>query len=316
MDKNLKIAVVCGGFSTEREVSLRSGKAVYDSLCHKGYKNVNLFDLTKENVVELLKLEIDIVYLALHGKGGEDGSIQGLLDLAGIPYTGSNVATSAICMNKILTKRFLCSANFPTAQFVTICKEDIKNKKQLEETLIAKFGFPMVIKAPSQGSSIGVTIVKERDNLFNSIVQTFQYEDEVLVERFIEGVEVTLPILGNNELLILPEVEIETTNDFYDYEAKYVKGESQHIIPARISEGIRDNLRDLGQSIYKSIGCRGLSRIDFIIDKSGQPWAIEINTLPGMTETSLFPDAANKIGVSFGDLVEKILSLAWDLYST
>jgi len=215
-------------------------------------------------------------------------------------------------MNKILTKRMLSANNVPTAKFVTITKECFVDWQKSEEKLIQEIGLPMVVKAPSQGSSIGVSIVKDKESLRAVLEETFAYEEEILVETFIDGTELTLSILGNTNLYVLPEVEIVSNNEFYDYQAKYTKGESQHIIPARINEDIREKVQDLGKKTYRCVGCRGLSRIDFIVDKAGQPWVIEINTLPGMTETSLFPDAARSAGISFEELVEKIAILGWE----
>lgn len=308
MNKELKVMVVCGGVSTEREISLRSGKAVYDALKKKGYSEVVLFDMKQHNISEILDYHPDIVFLGLHGKGGEDGCIQGLLDLAGIPYTGSGVATSAVCMNKILTKRILENAGLPTAKFLVLNKRECVDYNYIKKLLIDEIGLPMVIKSPCQGSSIGVVIVKVENEIIGAIDEVFKYGDDLLVEQFISGIEVTLPIIGNDELVILPIIEITSEREFYDYKAKYTFGLCHHIIPACIDETTENDVIEIGQKAYKVLGCSGLLRVDFIVDKIKGPMIIEINTLPGMTDMSLFPDAARFMGLSYEDLVEKILN--------
>ena len=205
MDKNLRIAVVCGGVSTEREVSLRSGKSIQDALQKKGYSESYLFDLTKDNIGQLLQNKPDIAFLGLHGKGGEDGCIQGLLELAGIPYTGPGVMTSAVCMNKIMTKRVLQDAGLPTAKFLTYRRLECADRKTVAEKLVEKIGLPMVLKSPCQGSSIGVVMVKDTESLEPAIEEVFKYGDYLLAEQFVDGTEVTLPIMGNcATILYLP----------------------------------------------------------------------------------------------------------------
>ena len=180
MDKNIKVLVVCGGVSTEREVSLRSGKAIYEALKRKGYFHVELFDLTRENMSDILSRKPDVVYLGLHGKGGEDGCIQGMLELAGIPYTGPGVASSAICMDKIMTKRVLDNAGVPTAKFSVRRKDECLEYNKLSTELIKEIGLPMVLKSPCQGSSIGVVIVREKENMVPAIEEVFKYGDHLL----------------------------------------------------------------------------------------------------------------------------------------
>ena len=308
--KELNIVVVCGGISSEREVSLRSGKAVFEALAEAGFSNVSLFDLTSDNFGELCSKKPDLCFLALHGKGGEDGSIQGALELAGIRYTGSGIASSAIAMDKILTKKMLEYAGIPTAKFVEIKKQNIENVDAVIDLLIEKIGLPMVLKAPTQGSSIGVVIVNKREQMKEAVDEVFKYGDYLLAEEFLDGTEVTLPILGNENPQPLPIIEITSENEFYDYESKYTPGMCHHILPARISKSEADEVSRLGIQAYEAGGCRGLSRIDFIIDKKKGPMVIEINTLPGMTAMSLFPDSAREAGISFPELVTKIVDLA------
>ncbi len=306
MNKELRILVICGGISTEREISLRSGKAIYDALIRKGYKNAELFDLRKDNIAEIINKSPDIAFLGLHGKCGEDGSIQGFLELAGIPYTGPGVATSAICMDKILTKRVLVSAGIPTAKFEVYNKTEC-SESSIVDTLINEVGLPMVLKSPCQGSSIGVVIVREREEIRPAIEEVFKYGDNLLAEQYLDGVEITLPIMGNEELTVLPIIEITSERDFYDYTAKYTSGLCHHIIPANIDKKTELDVISIGKKVYKVLGCNCLSRIDFIVDKKQDPMVIEVNTLPGMTDMSLFPDAARYVGISYDDLVEKFL---------
>lgn len=307
MDKNIKILVVCGGISTERDVSLRSGNAVYNALLRKGYTNCSLFDLTQDNMGDILANRPDVVFLGLHGKGGEDGSIQGFLELAGIPYTGPGVASSAVCMDKIFTKRVLENAGLPTAKFMVYRRDECSDTKKVVDELVEKIGLPMVLKSPCQGSSIGVVIVKSKDEMTGAIEVVFKYGDHLLAEQFVKGTEITLPIMGNEELVTLPIIEITSEREFYDYTAKYTSGLCHHIIPANIDKATEKEVIEIGIKAYKELHCCGLSRVDFIVDINKGPMIIEVNTLPGMTDMSLFPDAARYVGISYEDLVEKIL---------
>lgn len=310
--KDLNIVVIYGGVSSEREVSLRSGKAVFDALVRRGYRNARLFDLTEHNLAELLSLPMDLAYLALHGWGGEDGRIQGVLDLLGVPYTGSSVESSAICMNKIRTKEVLCFEGLPTPRFLTKRRAECCDLRATVAELLECIGLPMVVKSPSQGSSVGVYIIKREEELLPALEAIFSLGDDLLAEEFVDGIELTLPILGNDELTVLPVVEITSENEFYDYEAKYTQGMCHHIIPARISDEARERIADVGSKAYRALGCRGLARIDFILTREDEPMIIEVNTLPGMTEMSLFPDSARSVGVSFEELTERIVLLAFE----
>ena len=308
--KNLKLVVVYGGISSEREVSLRSGAAVYDALKRGGYTQVSLFDLRRDNLGELLTLQPEMVFLALHGKGGEDGCIQGMLELAGVPYTGSSVEASANCMNKIRTKEILLHHGIPTPRFSVLRREETADMQTCFKKLLGEVGLPMVLKAPKEGSSIGVRIVKSESELADALQEVLTYDDVILVEEFMGGMELTLPILGNKEPWALPLVEITSQNEFYDYIAKYTKGMCHHILPARISEELQRQISEMGVRAYRALGCSGLARMDFILNQNGEPRVIECNTLPGMTEMSLFPDSARFIGISFEELVDQIVALA------
>ena len=307
--KNSKIVVVCGGFSSEREISLRSGNAVYNALLKNGYANTILFDLNRENAGQIIEIRPDIVFIALHGKGGEDGCIQGLLELAGIPYTGPGVGASAVCMNKIFTKQVLNDAGLPTAKFFVLRKEECKDYEEKSRFLIDKIGLPMVLKSPCQGSSIGVVIVKDANEMVSAMQEVFKYGEHLLAEQFVDGTEITLPIMGNEELTVLPVIEITSERDFYDYTSKYTPGLCHHIIPACIDAKTEKQVVEIGKKAYHILNCCGLARIDFIVDKVHGPMIIEVNTSPGMTDMSLFPDAARYVGISYEELVEKILLL-------
>ena len=305
--KEKRIMVVCGGFSSEREISLRSGKAVFDALQKKGYVNAFLFDLNRENAGKIIEIKPDMVFIALHGKGGEDGCIQGLLELAGIPYTGPGVGASAVCMNKIFTKQVLNDAGLPTAKFSVLRKDECRDFAKQSQILVERIGLPMVLKSPCQGSSIGVVIVKQASEMIPAMQEVFKYGDHLLAEQFVDGTEITLPIMGNEELTVLPVIEITSEREFYDYTSKYTPGLCHHIIPACIDTVTEKKVIEIGRKAYYILNCCGLARIDFIIDKKHGPMIIEVNTSPGMTDMSLFPDAARYVGISYEELVERIL---------
>ncbi len=299
-----------GGTSAEREVSLRSGNSVAKALLEAGYY-VDMLDFKGDNINEIIGYSPDVVFIALHGENGEDGRIQGYLDILGIPYTSSGLTASAIGMNKILTKKMLLLDDIPTAKFYIIKKADfaLNSAKEIKR-LIDKLDFPLVIKAPSQGSSIGTYIVKDKNSLITAINDGFNYDSELLAEQYITGVEITAAVIGNDKLEVLPLIEITSTNEFYDYESKYTKGKCEHIIPARIDDKVMNKVNSLTERIYKLLGCKGFARVDFIIGRDNIPYVLEINTVPGMTDMSLVPDAAKAKGISYIELCDRIVKLA------
>lgn len=303
-----KILVLMGGWSEEREVSLRSGSAVLKALQNMGYEAQGM-DLKEIAVQQIVDYQPDLVYLALHGKDGEDGTVQGMLEIMGLRYTGSGVAASAIGINKVLTKKIVSFEGIPTAPFTIIKKTEFNTSESRIKDLIENIGLPLVIKAATQGSSIGTYIVKDAAAVPKAIEAAFEYDPEVLVEKFIEGTEVTSAVVGNEDPEVLPLIEITSENEFYDFESKYTPGMCAHIIPARVEQSVQDRIADLSRVIYKTLNCRGCARIDFMIDKSGQPFMLEVNTIPGMTEMSLVPDAARAAGMSFEQIVDKIVQL-------
>ena len=304
---DIRVLVLCGGNSTEREVSLRSGAAVHKALQEVGFK-AEILDINGQNVREIFENKPDVVYIALHGKGGEDGSIQGLLEYLNIPYTGPGVMASAICMDKAVTKDILIGRGVKTPKYAVIAASD--SEKYDKERICCEFGLPVVIKASCQGSSIGVEIVSDADRIDGAISDALTFGDSVLIEQFVKGVELSVPIIGNDTIEALPIIEIVSENKFYDYQSKYTPGMSHHIIPARISEEVRAAVEAEAVKAYLATGCRGISRVDVIVGDDGIPYVIEINTSPGMTATSLVPDAARHAGMTFGELAKRVVSFA------
>lgn len=305
-----KIAVVMGGPSSEAEVSRRSGGAILAALQSKGYNAVGL-ELVPETFVDQLRdMKIDWVFNAIHGHYGEDGVIQGTLEMLGIPYTSSTVMSAAVTMDKVATKRFFIAEGIPTPKSCTYYRFENK-KRDLVQEIIDGFSLPVVVKAASQGSSIGVVIVKAAEELSAALEEAFKYDREVLVEEFIEGRELTVAVWGNEEEQeALPVIEITTADGWYDYVNKYKAGASTHIIPAPIGEELTGKVQAIAKKAFAICGCCGIARVDFMLSKAGEPYAIEVNTVPGMTETSLVPDAGRSIGLDFPELCEKILQLS------
>jgi len=303
----MKVIVFAGGDSPERDISLKSGKQVYKALKKRGY-NVVLVDPSAKNFFKkLIEFKPECVFIALHGGKGENGVIQGFLETLNIPYTGSGVLSSAICMNKIIMKKILKFHNIPTPPFVIVEKNKIP---------YIPFSFPVVVKPANLGSTIGIKIVKKEKYLKSAIENCFKFDEEVFIEKFIEGKEITIGVLGNEKIEILPAIEIRTKNGFYDYRAKYTPGESQHIIPPQLSEKNIKKANKIAEKVYKITKCSGFARMEMMIDKKGTPYILDVNTIPGMTETSLLPDAAKYKGISFEDLCEKILNYAIEKWKT
>lgn len=307
----MKIAVLMGGPSSEREISLKSGEAVYQALLSKGYEAYKL-DLSPVTASELLANRPDLVFIALHGKPGEDGSVQGMLEILGIPYTGSGVLASALTMDKIVTKRLLQQANIPTAPFLVFAARECEGPalSRTLEDIQQKMGLPVVIKAPTQGSTIGTYIVRSPEEIEAALSGALQYDDRVLVEKFLAGPEVTAAVLGNEVPQVLPLIEIVSHTGFYDYTAKYTPGLSEHLIPPRLPQAVLEETARIARETYILLGCRGFARVDFIVAEGRYPQVLEVNSVPGLTSTSLVPDAARAAGYTFPDLIQKIVELA------
>ena len=305
-----KIVVVMGGPSTEAEVSRRSGTAILEALKAKGY-NAEGLELNPATFANDIKASgAEFVFNALHGKFGEDGIIQGTLEMMGIPYTGSGVMAAAVTMDKVATKRFFMAEGIPTPKAHTYFRYEFK-KRDLTGEILQEFSVPVVVKASSQGSSIGVVIVEKAEELEAALSEAFKYDREVLVEEFIKGRELTVAVWGNEEKQeALPIIEITTVTGRYDYVTKYKVGASTHIIPAPLPEEVTKKVKEIAIRAFAVGGCSGMARVDFMLGEDNQPYVIEVNTIPGMTETSLVPDAGRAAGIEFPELCARILAMA------
>jgi D-alanine-D-alanine ligase len=304
-----RIGVLMGGQSAERDVSLRTGAAVHQSLVRRGYHAVAI-DVGPRLSQDLHDQKIDLVFLALHGPGGEDGAIQGFLETLRIPYTGSGIQTSAICMHKVTTKTLLTSAGIPVPAGTVV-----KRGEKISLTTMmraAKLRWPIVVKPASQGSTIGVTIVRKPAQWRDALALAHGYDAEAMVEAYIPGHEVTVSIIGRptSSPLVLPAVEIVAPGGFYDFAAKYEKKTTQYLCPAPLAAAVTRQIRTLALRTYEVLGCEGAARVDFRITPHGRPVVLEINTAPGMTETSLLPMAAAQAGIAYDELTERILASA------
>ena len=288
-----------GGISREREISLRTGKAILKALTEKGY-NICPIDVSKDIAEQLVKEKIECAFLALHGRFGEDGTIQGMLELMRIPYTGSGVLASALALHKVMAKKFFLCEKIPTPSYEVFKREEIER----DPSRTVSLPLPVVVKPAREGSTIGVSIVREGEELLPALKEAGKYDEEILVEAFMKGKEITVGIL---EDIPLPIIEIVPKSGFYDYRSKYTKGETQYIIPARIPRESYLYAQEIGLKAFQVLGCSGCARVDLMTDEDGNPFVIDLNTMPGMTETSLLPKAAEFVGIPFGDLVERIL---------
>lgn len=295
--KQKRIGVLMGGLSAEREVSLKSGMAVHQALLAQGY-NSTAIDVQGTIAELLLQYQIDLAFIALHGRYGEDGCIQGLLELAGIAYTGSGVLASALAMHKLYSKLAFAAAGLTITPYVSIKKGETISAQALP------FPLPVVVKPVQEGSSVGVSIVKQADKLQTALDDAFRYDDLVLIEQFVKAQEVQVGILNNQPV---GAIEIVPKNEFYDFEAKYSDGMAEHIFPARLSAEIYQKVQQLGLKAHLALGCECYSRVDFLVTGAGDCYLLEVNTLPGMTALSLLPEIAQKgAGLSFEQLVEAI----------
>ena len=308
-DKN--IAVVMGGPSAEREVSLNTGKAILMALQEAGYKNAIGIDLEPTRFVEQLReARTEIVFNAVHGQYGEDGILQGALELLGIPYTGAGVLSSAIAMDKGISKRIFLSASIPTPRSLLFTKCDLC--RDLIKEIIDNFSLPVVVKSASQGSSIGVAVVEKCECLSDAIQQAFQFSNTILVEEFVKGRELTVAVWGNSAPKALPVIEIVPYSGRYDYHSKYTKGATEYIVPAKLTDEITLRVQKVALEAFAILGCCGIARVDIMLDSNNNPYVLEVNTIPGMTATSLVPKAAAAAGITFPELCEKLLCMVSD----
>jgi D-alanine-D-alanine ligase len=292
-----KVAVLFGGKSAEREISLKSGSAVLAALKSRGV-DAHAFDPAERELSELKQFAR--AFIVLHGRYGEDGTIQGALELMGIPYTGSGVMASALAMDKWRTKLVWQAAGIPIADYEVLTSDTDF------DAVVKRLGLPIFVKPAREGSSIGISKVTQTGDLRAAYEAAAQHDSLVLAERFIAGQEVQFPILGD---VVLPSIRIETPREFYDYEAKYFANDTRYICPGLPAEQERQ-LHDMVLRAFRVLGCSGWARVDLILDQNGQPYFLEMNTVPGMTDHSLVPMAARQAGISFEDLVLKILELA------
>jgi D-alanine-D-alanine ligase len=292
-----KVAVLLGGKSAEREVSLKSGGMVLAALKKKGV-NAHAFDPSEKSIDALQKERFDRAFIALHGRFGEDGTMQGILEWLGIPYTGSGVLASALAMDKLRTKRIWSAEKLPTAPW------EVLTKSTNFKITARRLGTPLFVKPASEGSSVGMSKVKRAGDLEEAFALAVNYDPVVIAEKFIDGPELTVGILGEQAL---PVIRIETPREFYDYEAKYIANDTRYLIPAGLAAKKEQDIRALSLDAFRALGCRGWGRVDLMLDRRGRPYLLEVNTAPGMTDHSLVPMAARAVGLSYEDLCVKIL---------
>ena len=349
--KKLSVCILFGGISPEHEVSLRSAESVLNNIDHDKYNvfpvgitkdgDWILFGGTDYSMLPagtwqscdgnrratlspvhgqgLLSFEndcvvrerIDVVFPVLHGANGEDGAIQGLLQIAGIPYVGPHITSSAVCMDKCMTKLVADQAGVPQADWVLVTRSAYEHDAEaIRNTVESKFSYPVFVKPAGTGSSVGVSKVKHRDDLFHALEAALAYDPKVLVEEFIEGQEIECAVIGNKTPMASVCGEVDSGADFYDYEAKYITDSSSLYIPARISEASEESVRELAVKIYEALGCCGLSRVDFFVKKDGSVIFNEINTIPGFTSISMYPKLFEASGIPYPQLIDKLLELA------
>ena len=332
-NSKINIALFVGGTSPEREVSKSSGKAIYQALNSLGY-NSTLIDpaygtdqpktdeeffsakdfgeIKNENLIKTIDSKlldnIDLVFLALHGKWGEDGMIQSLLELKGIKYTGSGVLSSTIAMDKDLSKTLFLKNNVNTPSWITIDKKF--NRDEVIKLIKSKFGYPLIIKPNDQGSTVGLSVVKNDEEIFKAIETAFQYSDLTVIEEYIPGREMTVAILEDKPLHVL---EIFPKSGLYDYESKYTSGMSEYIVPANVTEDVFNKMQLQAIKAFRSLRCEVYGRVDFRLNDENVPFCLEVNTLPGMTETSLVPKMAYSVGISFEELIDRIIRNSLDV---
>ncbi len=296
------IAVLCGGMSSEREVSLRSGKNCYEALLRLGFKNTCLIDADRNIAAKLAEKGTEIAFIALHGKYGEDGCIQGLLDILEIPYTGSGVKASAICIDKDFTKRIMQTQGIPVISSIMInTLADLEDKK-------SDLSYPLMVKPVSEGSSIGMSKVDTPEELEEAVQLSLKYDSHIMLEKFLKGKSVTIGVLDIDEKTIAtPILELRSKTGWYDYEAKYTAGLSEFILPAEINDDMTKYTRELAIKAHKAAKAGGMSRIDFIVTED-EAYLLEINTIPGMTDLSDLPAQAKTMGIEYDELVEIILN--------
>lgn len=303
-----RIGVLMGGPSSEREISLKSGKAVYEALKEAGVE-VTAIDIKTDNLKENISLieskRINCAFIALHGRFGEDGSIQEILEMLKLPYTGSGVTSSRLAMDKIASRKIFASCGLKVPKYVVAEKTPGNTNQPIYDNL----NLPLVIKPATHGSSIGLSIVDKEEDFKNALDLAFTFDERVIIEEYVRGREVTVGILGNRAL---PVIEIIPKKRFFDYEAKYQPGLTDYVVPAELEERIARKIRQAALSAHKLLGCFGFSRVDMILNKDNLPFVLEVNSIPGLTSTSLLPKAAKSIGIEFAELCLKLIKFAYE----
>lgn len=302
--QEISVALLAGGKSGEREISLVSGKAVYEALIEAGFSVTQIDPANKKDLVKLVEGSFDVAFLALHGKLGEDGTIQGMLEILGVPYTGPGVWSSATAIDKAKTKVVYERVGVPTPKSVLLLSPDEMSASQVVE----EFGTSCVIKAATEGSALGVYLCNSLEEIESALRKVFEIDDKVIIETLIKGDEYTVGVLGTKDPRVLPVIQIIPINEFYDFESKYAEGGSKHVCPAPLSNDLTKKAQDIALLAHKGLECSGVSRTDLLLDEHGDFWALETNTIPGMTPTSLLPDAAQSIGMSFTELCIGLIS--------
>lgn len=311
----MRIGILMGGRSLERDISLRTGRRVSRALSELGHEVVE-FDVDETLVPNLKKTRLDLVYIALHGKFGEDGTVQELLEILGIPYTGPGVYSSAVGFNKALSKEIFIRNNIPTPPFFVLSEATFEEMGAVAALSTAgdKLGFPLVVKPVAQGSALGVKIVENEGGLPEAVRSALHYDDRILLEKYVAGTEVAVSILGNLELEALPVVEIVPHGAFFDFESRYTMGATDYYCPARLPSEVTERVVEVALRTHRCLDCQNLSRVDIIVDEEGTPMVLELNISPGMTESSLLPLAAEAAGMNFTRLVERLVELALEKY--
>lgn len=302
----MKISVLQGGTSAEAEVSRKSAKGIIKGIEELGHE-YTLIECDKDFVRNILDYGPDLVYIAMHGSPGEDGQIQATLDSMGLPYNGSGAEASILAFDKALSKLMFSNYSISTSPFI-VYDSRFEDGSELANK-VADIGYPVVVKASRQGSTIGVYKVTDYTELKEAVAKALQYDDKLVIEKFIPGTELTISLLGNDDIKVLAPIEIVSHKDFYDYEAKYTVGGSSHQIPPRLDDKLIEKAVNEVVKAHKILGCRGLSRSEVICTQSGEVYVLEVNTLPGMTELSLYPDAARASGLSFAQMLSEIIRL-------
>lgn len=302
IDKNTKIAVLMGGPSSEAEISRRSGKNIFNALKNLGYINAELVEVDENITKTLREKNIELVYNAMHGKFGEDGCIQGMLEVMGIPYTGCGVMASAVCMNKEFTKNVLKEAGIPLIKSVLVRKDESYKEK------IKGLKYPFMLKPVSEGSSLGMYKVNTPDEMEECFKKSLEYGQDVMVEEYLEGKSVTVGVLEDGEKMFATEIlEFRTKTEWYDYEAKYTAGMTEFVLPAELSEEMTKKVKQIAIDAFNACACKGVSRVDFLVTED-MPYVLEINTSPGMTDLSDLPAQSKAMGIDYDTLVQIILN--------